>query len=160
MRDLKSSDNRNYLMKVILQQDISHLGKKHDIREIRNGYARNFLISRGLAKPATASALKALAVQKELTERERSGEYQKYKAMAEKLRSLVLYFKVKIGEKGRSFGSVTAVKIRDTLEKQGIEVEKDWILLEEPIKTMGEQLVKIKFPKEVKGEVKVMVEAE
>lgn len=147
-------------MRVILLQDIPHLGKKNDVRDVSPGYGRNFLFPGNLAKPATENALKALAGQKVLEEREKSEEYQRYKSFVEKLKSLTLNFKVKIGARGRAFGSVTAVKIRDALKKQGIEVEKEWVLLEDSIKTIGERKVKIKLPNDLTGEVKVVVEAE
>lgn len=180
-------------MKIILLQDILHLGRKYDVKDAADGYGRNFLIPRNLAKPATEAALRELTILKAREERGRSEEYQKYKAMAEKLRPIVLQFKLKVGERGkktgglfagslpteaskasvmqkrsqgvseggnRAFGSVTAVKIRDALQKQGIPVEKDWVLLEEPIKTTGEREVEIKFPQEINGKVKVVVEAE
>jgi len=144
-------------MKVILLQDVPNLGRKNDIKDVSDGYARNFLFPRNLAKSATSEALKAVALQKEREEREKSEEYQKYKALVEKLKSLTLSFKVKLGIKGRAFGSVTAVKIREELKKQGIEVEKEWILLEEPIKTTGEYFIKIKLPQGLTGEVKIIV---
>lgn len=147
-------------MKVILLQEIPKLGHKNEVKNVADGYARNFLFPRKLAKPATEAALKILEEQKAREERERSIEYQKYKALAEKLKSLTLTFKVKIGEKGRAFGSVTAVKIRDALKKQGIEAEKEWIELDEPFKTAGEYAVKIKLPQGLKGEIKIVVEAE
>lgn len=147
-------------MRVILLQDIVHLGEKGNIKDVSDGYARNFLIPRGLAKPASESALKVLAAQKVREEREKSEEYQKYKALVDKLSTLVLQFKVKMGEKGRAFGSITAAKIRDALKKQGVSIEKEWVLLESPIKSTGEKLVKIKFPQGLGGEVKVVIESE
>ncbi len=147
-------------MKIILLQDIPILGKKSDVRDVSPGYARNFLFPRGMAKSATELAVKMVAVQKVHEEQEKSQEYQKYKALVDKLKSLVLTFKVKLGTKGRAFGSVTAVKIRDALKKQGIGIEKEWVLLEEFIKTAGEHQVKIKFPHGLTGEVKIVVESE
>lgn len=147
-------------MKVILLQDILHVGKKHDVKEVSGGYARNFLFPQKLAKPATENALKALAYEKTREEREKSEEYKKYKSLTERLKDITLNFKVKLGNKGRAFGSITAVKIRDALKKQGIEIEKNWVILKEPIKTTGERKVNIKFPQEFKGEVKVIVETE
>lgn len=147
-------------MRVILQQDTPNVGKKYDVKEVRDGFARNFLIPQKLALPATDGALKALAAQKVRAEREKSEEYQRYQTMAEKLKALVLSFKMKLGESGTAFGSVTAIKIRDALKKEGIEVEKDWISLEEPIKTTGEHTIKVKLPQDMKGEVKVIVETE
>lgn len=147
-------------MKVILVKDVPNVGRKNDVKDVSDGFARNFLFLKNLAKPATENALKAVAGQKVLEERESSEEYQRNKSLVEKLKSLTLKFKVKMGEKGRAFGSVTAVKIRDALKKQGIEVEKEWILLEDSIKTAGESVVKIKLPHDLTGEVKIMVEKE
>ncbi len=147
-------------MRVILLQDIIHLGKRREVKEVSDGYARNFLFPRNLAKPATEQALKETTALKAREEREKSAEYQKYKALVEKLKSLTLTFKVKLGLRGRAFGSVTAVKVRDALKKQGIEIEKEWVLLDKPIKTTGEHLVRVKLPQEFSGEVKVVVETE
>lgn len=147
-------------MRIILQQDISTLGQKLDIKEVRDGYARNFLFPKGLAKPATKNALDSLAMQKIKEEKRKTDEKTMYQKIAETISALTLHFKVKVGEKGKAFGSVTAVKIRDELKKQKIDVEKDWIELEGPIKTIGEKTVKIKFPCEITGEIKVAVEAE
>lgn len=145
-------------MKVILVKDVPNVGRKNEVKDVSDGFARNFLLARNLAKPATENALKALAGQKILEERESSEEYQRYKSLVEKLKSLTLTFKVKIGEKGRAFGSVTAVKVRDALKKQGMEVEKEWILLEDSIKTSGERKVKIKLPHNFTAEIKIIVE--
>ncbi|MBI2640538.1 MAG: 50S ribosomal protein L9, partial [Candidatus Sungbacteria bacterium] len=104
-------------MKVILSQDVPNVGRKNDVKDVSDGFARNFLFPKNLAKPATEQALKALAGQKAHAEREKSEEYQRARTIAEKLKALELHFKVKLGEKGRAFGSVTAVKIRDALKK-------------------------------------------
>jgi len=147
-------------MKVILKEDILHIGKRYDVKEVSDGYARNFLLPRKLAEIATESGLKALEARRERAEREKSEECARLQALAEKLKLMQLSFKVKMGEKGKAFGSITPAKIRDALKKQGIAVEKEWILLGEPIKTMGEHTVPIKFPQDVKGEARVIMEAE
>lgn len=147
-------------MKIILQQDIHTLGQKFDIKNVRDGYARNFLFPKGFAKPATKNILDSLAAQRTKEEKRKAEEKNIYQKAAEAFSSIVLHFKMKIGEKGRAFGSVTAAKIRDELKKQKIEVEKEWIALEEPIKTTGEKLVTIRFPYAITSGVKVVVEAE
>ncbi|OHA00659.1 MAG: 50S ribosomal protein L9 [Candidatus Sungbacteria bacterium RIFCSPHIGHO2_02_FULL_47_11] len=147
-------------MKIILLQPIPHVGQKDDVKIVADGYARNFLIPKNLAKPATEEALKILVQQKKKTERKRTEVLQKYGELAEKLKSVVLRFKMKTADGGTTFGSVSTVDIQDALKKQGIAVKKDWIQLEESIKTTGEHAVKIKFSQEVVGEVKVAVEAE
>ena len=141
-------------------QDVQSVGRKYDVKEVRDGYARNFLFPRALAAPATGSALKTLAADKERAEETRARDYQTYRALVEKMKLTTLTFTMKMGEKGKAFGSITAVKIRDALKKQGIAVDKDWILLEEPIKTTGEHTIQIKLPQDIKTEVKVVVEAE
>ena len=148
------------MVRVILQQDIQNVGRKYEVKEVRDGYARNFLLPRRLAEPAAAATLKVLEAKRQREEHQKSEESEHYKASVEKLKGLVLYFKMKIGERGRAFGSVTAVKIRDALRKQGVAVEKEWLRLEGPIKTTGEHSATIEFPHGAKGEVKVIVDAE
>ena len=147
-------------MRIILLQDIPKVGKKNEIKEVSDGYARNFLLAKNLAKLATPINIKALDSQKTKEEKEKSEERQKYEVLAERLKNIVLSFKVKVGEKGRAFGSVTAVKIRDELKKHGIEITKDQILLEESIKTVGENVVRIKLTDHLIIELKLAVEAE
>lgn len=159
-RDDRWADEFRYYMKVILLQNVSNVGQKDDVKNVADGYARNFLIPRGIAKPATEEALKVLAQQKEKTERERVASERKYQELLEKLKSVVLQFKMKVAEGGTTFGSVSAADIQNALKKQGIAVKKDWIELEEPIKTTGEHSVKIKFSQELTGKVKVIASAE
>lgn len=147
-------------MKIILLKDIPALGKKNEVKEVSGGYARNFLLPQKLAEPATDAAISALAAKKAHDEREKSEEENKYNAAAEKLKTAVMSLKVKMGEKGKAFGSVTAQKIADALKKQGVAVEKEWIALAEPIKTIGEHAIEIKFPHGIVGETKIIVEAE
>ena len=146
-------------MKVIFLKD-SSIGRRGEVKNVSDGYARNFLFPKNLAKPATDAALKSAEAEKTRIEKEKSAEHEKSTALVEKIKSLVLTFKVKLGEKGKAFGSVTAVKIRDALKKQGVAIEKDWLMLDEPIKTTGEKIVSIKFPQGIIGEVKILVEAE
>ena len=147
-------------MKVILLQDIPSVGKKYDIKEVNGGYARNFLLPRGLVKPATDAAIADLAARKERDERKKTDERRGLQAAVARLKNVTLSFRVKIGEKGKAFGSITAQKIADALNRQGIAAEKEWILLEEQIKTTGEKIVPIHFPHGVSGEIKLIVEAE
>lgn len=147
-------------MKVVLLKDVPALGKKNEMKEVSGGYARNFLLPQKLAVPATDAALASIAGQKAREERAQSKQYAAHRALAEKLKTTTLIFKIKLGEKGKAFGSVTAVKIRDALNKQGIAVDKDWILLEGPIKTTGEKIVGITFPHGIKSEIKIIIEPE
>ena len=161
-------------MKVIFVKDVPRVGRKNEIKEVTDGYARNFLFTKGLARPADEASLKTITRETTRKEKEKSEEYKKYKALAEKLAAMPLRFKVKMsvpkgrdlaskgggGEKGKAFGSITAAKIFDALKKQGISIEKEWIDLEESIKTSGKHTVTIKFPHELKEEITVIVESE
>lgn len=147
-------------MQVILLRDVPALGRRGEIKDASDGYARNFLLPRGLAAPATAAAVAALAGEKTRREQEQSKQTAVYQASAEKLKNTPIEIKTKIGEKGKAFGSITAAKIRDALVRQGIAVEKEWVVLAEPIKTIGEHSVEIKFPYGVVGKVKLTVYGE
>lgn len=147
-------------MKVILLQDVPALGRKHDMKDVSGGYARNFLLPRMLVEAATDEALRLRAARQAREERMKGDEEIAHRAAAERLKTMTLAFKMKIGEKGKAFGSVSAQKIADELKRQGIAADKDWIALEEPIKTAGERFVPIHFPRGIRGEIKLIVEAE
>jgi large subunit ribosomal protein L9 len=147
-------------MKVIFIKDVPTVARRHDVKEVSDGYARNFLFLKGLAKPATENSLKSL--RQELTEKHKKGTLQlnQAHALAERLKTTVLHFKSKVGEKGKSFGSISAAKIQEELQKKGIEVKKEDIELEDPIKSTGEKLVLVRLHPEVTEGVKIIVESE
>ena len=147
-------------MKVILLADVPALGRKNEVKEVSGGYARNFLLPQRLAEPAADAALAALAAKKERAQQEKSKEHEQQKAAVEKLKGLVLHLKIKVGEKGKAFGSINAAKIQEALVRQGIHVEKDWVQLDGPIKSTGEKTVAVQFPHGIKSEVSIIVEAE
>lgn len=146
-------------MKIVLIKPIPKIGSAGDVKSVSDGYARNFLIPRGLAVPATEENLKRQAGLKTLAEKEAAREREAFIAAAEKLKALELRFTLKVGLKGRSFGSVTMQDLVDELKKHGTVLEREWIELEQGIKTTGEHQVKIKFPHGIHGELKVIVEA-
>jgi large subunit ribosomal protein L9 len=147
-------------MKVILQQDIHTLGLKFDVKNVKDGFARNFLLPRGLVKFASKTALTHLVEQKTKEEAGKLRLTEKYQKVADALQTTELEFKMKVGDAGRAFGSVTAAKIRDELKKHKIEIEKEWVELAENIKTTGDTIVKIKFPQGIEGTVKIILKAE
>jgi large subunit ribosomal protein L9 len=147
-------------MKVILLQDIPSLGRKSDVKDVSDGYARNFLLPRRMAAPATDAALGAISADKSRRERERAAEIAIYTSLVERLRGMTLILKTKVGEKGKAFGAITPTKIRDALKKEGIAVEKEWLVAGEPIKTTGEHAVAVRFPHDIAGKIKVMVQSE
>lgn len=147
-------------MKVILLHDVSALGRKNEIKKVSGGYARNFLLPQKLAEPATDAAMRALVVKKARDEEKKAEEEKRHREAAKKLKNTTLAFTMKIGERGKAFGSVTTQKIADELKKQGITTEKEWITLDEPIKTTGEHAVSIAFPHDIEGKIRIIVEPE
>jgi large subunit ribosomal protein L9 len=144
-------------MEVILRQAVENLGKPGDVVKVTNGYARNFLLPRGIAFEATPGNLKRIAQEKdrlEAAENERKAAAQK---LAEKLEQVSLTFSARVGEEGKLFGSVTTADIAQQLESQGFDIEKRQIDLHEPLKTLGVFRVPVRLHAEVKPEIKVWV---
>jgi len=144
-------------MEVILRQAVENLGNPGDVVKVSNGYARNFLLPRGIAYEATPGNLKRIAQEKErlqAAENERRGVAQ---TLAEKLEQVSLTFSARVGEEGKLFGSVTGADIAHQLEAQGFAIEKRQIDLHEPIRTLGVFRVPIRLHADVKPEVKVWV---
>lgn len=133
-------------MKVILLQDIPKVGRKREVKEVSAGYARNFLFPKKLAEPALQNTLHTLHTKIQNETQEKTQERKKYQSLAEKLSHTILRVKMKIGEKGKTFGSVHATTIAEALKHIEIMVEKDWIDIGAPIKTIGEHQIHIKFP--------------
>ena len=144
-------------MKVILKHDVKGLGRSGDVKDVRDGYARNFLLPNGAAVMADAGALKNWERHRtERDERDRA-EREEAEATAEKLRTLKIEIPVKAGEKNRLFGSVTNREIADVIGREGIEVDRHTIHLREPIKTVGDHRVEIKLMAGVEAQVTVTV---
>jgi len=138
-------------------QDIENLGKKYEIKEVKDGYARNFLIPKGLAKPATEEALKWLETQKEAEAKKAEEELKMVQERATAIDGLEVIIPVKIGEDGQLFESITSQKISEKLKELGFEIRKTQIDLLEPIKELGEFPVKIKFEHNLEAEIRVIV---
>ena len=144
-------------MEVILRQAVENLGKPGDVVKVSNGYARNFLLPRGVAFEATPGNLKRIAQEKERLEAAENERRTAAQALAEKLEQVSLTFSARVGEEGKLFGSVTASDIAQQLEGQGFHIEKRQIDLHEPLKTLGVFRVPVRLHAEVKPEVKVWV---
>lgn len=147
-------------MRVILLQDIENLGKKYEVKEVKNGYARNFLIPKGLAKPATKKSLKWIEMQKEIETKKAEEALKKVQELASVIDGQEIVIPVKIGEEGQLFESVTSQKIIEKLKESGFEIKKNQIGLPEPIKELGEFPVKIKFEHNLEAEIKVIIAEE
>jgi large subunit ribosomal protein L9 len=144
-------------MEVILRQAVENLGKPGDLVAVKAGYARNYLIPRGFALPATEGNKKRIDQQKarlEAAEGERRGAAQQ---VADRLEQVSLTFSARVGEEEKLFGSVTAADIAQQLQAQGFEIEKRQVDLHDPIKSLGVYRVPVKLHAEVKPEVRVWV---
>ena len=144
-------------MKVILLEDIEKLGKKYEIKEVADGYARNFLIPKNLVKLATKENMQWLEEQKNLITQKSEEELKEFQEVASKVDGLEVAVPVKIGAEGQLFESVTGQKISDKLKELGFEIKKNQIEMKEPIKELGEFPIKIKFEHNLEAEIKIIV---
>jgi len=144
-------------MEIILREDVQHVGKAGEVVKVKDGYARNFLLPKGLAYPATEGNKKRIAFEADRLARQRAAEKQTAEGEAAKLAGLSLTFPVKVGEEEKLYGSVTAGDIQRRLEEQGIHIDKRKIDLPEPIRALGEFRVGIKYHAEVRPEIVVVV---
>lgn len=144
-------------MKIILKSDIEKLGKAGDIVETKRGYARNYLIPKGLAVEATPANLKIIEQEKAAAMRRLQKEIEEAKKFAEQLETVSVTATVQVGEENRVFGAVTNQTIAELLAEKGIEIDRKKIMLEEPIKQLGVFDVPIKLHSEVEAKIKVWV---
>ncbi|AEI15767.1 50S ribosomal protein L9 [Flexistipes sinusarabici DSM 4947] len=147
-------------MKVIFLKDVKGTAHEGDVKEVKDGYARNYLMPKGLVAPATEANLKKLESRKDKIKAKEETKLSAAKEKAEKLSSLEINLTMKAGEKGRLFGAVTSQDIADAISEQGIDVDKKDIELKNPIKETGEHTVTIGLYKEAKADVKVNIKAE
>ena len=138
-------------MKVILKSDVKKVGKKGEIVDVSDGYARNFLIARGLAVATTAKSLEILAEQKEQEHEEEMKRKAEAEALAEKLNGMKFQFLVNANDDGRVFGSDSTKQIVEELAKQGIRIDKRKILDTDPIVSLGVTKVRVELYKGVIG---------
>ena len=145
-------------MKVILSADVRGQGKKGEMKEVSDGYARNYLLPKGLAVAATQDNLNAMKLRDAAKKRQMELEKAAAQENAKKLEGIIVKVKAKAGDSGRLFGAVTSKEISDALAQQhGIEIEKNKIVQAEPIKSFGSYDVKCKFGYEISGVIHVLV---
>ncbi len=147
-------------MRVILLQDVEKLGKKYDVKEVKDGYARNFLIARGLAKLATEKELRRVETRKEIELKKEEEELEGAQVLASKLDGVELIIPVKIGDEGQLFESINKQKIIEKLKELGFDIKKSQVILEESIKELGEFPVKISFKHNLEVEIRIIVTEE
>jgi len=144
-------------MEVILKEDIINLGKMGEVVRVRDGYARNYLLPRGLVLIANKKNLKGFEHQKRVVAAQKERVLKQSQTLAERLSQVALLIPVKTGEEGKLFGSVTNIDIEKALKARGLEVERRKIHLVEPIKTLGDFEVPIRLTADVTAAVKVSV---
>ena len=145
-------------MKVILQQDVKGQGKKGELKEVSDGYARNFLFPKKLAVEATADNINTMKLQEKAKQAQIAKEKAEAKENAEKLKECTVKISAKAGNNGKLFGAVTSKEISDALAAQfNIDIEKNKIVQAESIKTYGSFEVKVKLGHEISTTLKVMV---
>jgi large subunit ribosomal protein L9 len=147
-------------MKVVLLKDVAEVGKKYDIKEVKNGYARNFLIQKGLAKSATPEAVVWVKAQKEMAEKKSEDDLKKIQELASSMDGQEVLVPVKVGEENQLFESISGQKIAEKLKESGFEIKKTQIILDKPIKELGEYPVKIKFDHNLEAEITVIISPE
>jgi large subunit ribosomal protein L9 len=144
-------------MEVILRQAVESLGKPGDVVDVKAGYARNYLIPRGLAFPATEGYKRQIAQQKARLEAQEGARVADAQKLAAQLEQVSLTFSARVGEEEKLFGSVTGADIAQQLEAQGFHIEKRQVELSEPIKSLGVFRVPVKLHAEVRPEIRVWV---
>jgi large subunit ribosomal protein L9 len=144
-------------MEIILRQAIENLGKPGDVVKVKPGYARNYLLPRGLAYEATPGNLKRIQQERDRLEAAENERRDTAQGLAGQLEQVSLTFSARVGDEGKLFGSVTTADIAQQLEAQGFHVEKRQIDLHEPIKALGVYRIPVRLHADVKPEIRVWV---
>jgi len=144
-------------MKVILLQDIENTGKKFEVKNVADGFAKNFLFPNKMAQIATKNAVAWAATQREIAAKITEKELQEVQAKASSLDGQEFTIEVKVGEKNQLFESITAQKICDRLKEGNFIIDKKQVVLKEPIKEPGDHQIKISFPHNLEAEIKLIV---
>ncbi len=144
-------------MKIILLQDVKGQGKKNDLLEVNDGYARNFLIKKGLAIEATATRINELNQRKNADAYHKEEELKAMRALSKEIDGKTFTLKIKVGQTGKVFGSVTAADISEGLKEAGYEIDKKKIILDSPIKMVGVYSVALKLAEGISAKINVEV---
>ena len=148
------------MIEIILRETIDNLGSAGQVVKVANGYARNYLLPRKLAYPATAGNLKVIESERQSLLRKDAKQKEEFEKQMQMLEKIEITIRRKVGEQNALYGSVTNSDIADELEKKGFQVEKRKIHMDDHIKTIGEFSIPIRLFKDVTAHVKVKVEAE
>jgi len=145
-------------MKVVLRQDVENLGEKGSVKNVADGYARNYLIPRGMAVVATPGELKVVATNEAVKQRKIARQEEELQGLADRISGQRLEFEARAGRNGRLFGSITNGDIAEKLSKAvGSEIDRRKIVIEEPIRTTGDHLVTVNLIGKLRPQVTVVV---
>jgi large subunit ribosomal protein L9 len=144
-------------MKVVLKDDIKNVGKMGQIVDVADGYARNYLVPRGLAVEANIKNLKSLEHEKKIIQEKAKRIKNSSQTLSDKISTMTLVIKAKAGDEGKLFGAVTSMDIAELLKNEGIEMDKKKISLDEPIKRLGSYSVNIKIHPEISTHLNIQV---
>lgn len=144
-------------MRVVLREDIDKLGRRGEVRDVAAGYARNFLLPKGKALAATDGNMKRVEQERRRYAVKQAKEKEDAAAVGRRLAGVSCTIVRKVGENDQLYGSVTASDIAEFLAREGVEIDKRRILLEEPIKALGIYTIPVKLHADVQGEVRVWV---
>lgn len=147
-------------MKVIFIKDVKGQGKKGEIKEVKDGYANNFLIKNKMAVPATEGSLTRLTEENKKAKEKEQADLENYQKTKEKLEKEHIVFKVKTGEKDKVFGSISSKQISSALSNLGYEVDKKKIMVTDHLSSLGEHIVEIELHKKVMVSLRVKLEKE
>ena len=147
-------------MKVILLENIDNLGKKNEIKDVPAGFARNFLIPKGLVLIATQENIKKLEEEKNKEQEKSSKELEEMEKQASQLDGMEVVIEMKTGKEGQLFQSINKQKISERLKELGFDINKNNVDLKTPIKELGEFSIKIKFEHNLEAEIKIIVSEE
>ena len=146
-------------MRVILKSEVRGLGRAGDVKDVADGYAQNYLLPRGLAMAATAGELKHLAQERDAAKVKKDRAHRDAEELARRLGGVTLVFKLKAGEQGKTFGSVTSKEVADALAREAkTEIERTKIVLHEPLRTLGVHTVEVRLLPDVRADVTVAIE--
>jgi large subunit ribosomal protein L9 len=146
-------------VRVILKAEVRGLGRTGEIKDVADGYARNYLLPKGLAIEATGGELKQLAQERQSEKTKKDRAHQDAEELAKRLDDVTLVFKLKAGEQGKTFGSVTAKEVADALKKETkADIDKTKIVLHEPLRSLGVHRVEVRLLSDVRANVTVAIE--
>jgi len=144
-------------MEVILRDHVDHVGKRGDIVKVADGYARNYLLPRKLALPATDANKNWIARERKISEAREGEERVAAEALAERLVALDLQIARKVGDNDTMYGSVTNADIADLIKAKGFDVDRRKILLPDPLRTLGESMIPVKLHRDVTAQLKITI---